>query len=92
MTKRGERHPDPAVDAAAVQYARLVLAQKGLRFAPGFLLAVGFVPLAIAILVGGSADLYAGGACALLMSAYVWDLRRDAKKITAVPRDNPPDA
>lgn len=91
-TRRGERHPDPAVDTAAVQYARLVLGQKALRFAPGFLLAAGFLPIAVAILLGGSAILYVGGACSLLLSAYVWDLRRDAKKIVAAPRNNPPDA
>ncbi|MCP3786036.1 hypothetical protein NLX85_21975 [Micromonospora sp. A3M-1-15] len=91
-TKRGQPYPDPAVDMAAVQYAHLVLGQKVLRHAPGFLLAAGFLVIAVAVMAGNSTILYVGGACAFLLSAYVWDLRRDAKKIAAVPRNDPPDA
>ena len=90
--KRGECHPDPAVDTAAAQYAHLVLGQKALPYVPGLLLAVGFMAITVGVLVGGSPTLYAGGACALLLGVYVWDLRRDAKKIVAVPRNDPPDA
>ncbi|MDO3701339.1 hypothetical protein Q3W71_06540 [Micromonospora sp. C28SCA-DRY-2] len=92
LAKRGERHPDPDVDTCAQQYARMVLGQKAVGLAPGVLLAAGAVSIAVAVVLGGSRILTVNAVLALLLAAYFWDLRRDARIVAAARRNDPPEA
>ncbi|MEU4220426.1 hypothetical protein [Actinoplanes sp. NPDC026623] len=81
LAERGERHTDVETDAVAVRYAHLVPER------PPFLrtTAVQFClscALLILALLTDDAPLRQ-----LLLTIYHWDLRRDAGRILAVPRD-----
>jgi hypothetical protein len=89
LAKLGERHPDPAVDAAAVRFANLVLEAPSFIYSITFQLVMSLCLLAFAFLVQESFPRWCagiGGTLCLLLTIYNWDLKRDARTILSVPR------
>jgi hypothetical protein len=87
--KRGERHPDPSIDAASVRFAELVLEAPSFIYSITFQLVMSLSLLALAFVVQDAFPRWcagAGGTLCLLLTIYNWDLKRDARTILAVPR------
>jgi hypothetical protein len=91
LSKRGERHPDDAVDAAAVKFSRMSLDEPSSSFlyTPAFGVLLTLTQLAIAVLWAEPFPRWLagiGGSVCLLLLIFNWDLKRDARRILAVPR------
>jgi hypothetical protein len=90
LAKRGERHADGETDAAAVRYAHLVLERPPFLRSTAVQFSLSCALLILALLTDDALLRWcaaAGGGLCLLLAIYNWDLRRDARKILAVPRD-----
>ena len=89
LAKRGACHPDAATDAAAVQFAHVVLERPSFLYTTAFQFPLSFALLAIAVLSQDTFPRWCaglGGGLCLLLTIYHWDLKRDARTILSVPR------
>ncbi|WP_041841130.1 hypothetical protein [Actinoplanes friuliensis] len=91
LAKQGERHPDDGVDAVAVRVSRMALEEPSSSFfhttAFGVLLTLTL--LAIAVLWDDTFPRWCaglGGSACFVLLVFNWDLKRDARRILAVPR------
>jgi hypothetical protein len=91
LSKRGERHPDDTVDALAVKVSRMALEKRPPRliYTPVFQWLMTSTLLVIAVLWAEPFPRWTGGigsGLCLLLLLLDWDLKRDARRILAVPR------
>ncbi|WP_433293876.1 hypothetical protein ACQP2F_31695 [Actinoplanes sp. CA-030573] len=91
LAKRGERHPDGSVDAAAVRFSRMALQEPSSSFlyTRTFQVMLTMTLLLIAVLWAEPFPRWTsgiGGSACLLLLIFDWDLKRDARRILAVPR------
>jgi hypothetical protein len=93
LAKSGERHPDPTVDAVAVRFAHSILEQPSFLYTTAFQTCLSLGLLAFALVVDDTFPRWCagiGGGLCLFLTVFNWDLKRDARKILSVPRDEAP--
>jgi hypothetical protein len=91
LSKRGERHPDRTVDAAAVRFSRMALEEplSSFLYTRPFQVLLTMALLLVAVLWAAPFPRWIsgiGGISCLLLLIFDWDLKRDARRILAVPR------
>ncbi|MFB9362002.1 hypothetical protein [Actinoplanes nipponensis] len=93
LAKRGERHPNDAVDAVAVRFSRMALEvpSSSFLYTTTFQALMTLSLLVIAVLWDETFPRWCaglGGSACLVLMIFNWDLKRDARRILAVHRHN----
>jgi hypothetical protein len=91
LAQRGERHPDDKVDVAAVEASRVTLNEPTFLHTTTFQAVLSLSLLTIALTWEEDFPRWTagiGGSACLILTIFNWFLKRQARTILGVPRDN----